>query len=639
MSSARENYKELLKRFIKLIAFVDLPINKKFILFSIGVVFWFVVMFVVTIATNIDINRNTTNIVKNIMPYDRVTQKITRKLQSLSIDVTEIMGISEVKVLDQKISTSKEKISDIKSFIFALTQGGQITDLDRNTNKFIENLAVNPINRELDEKYSNNLFPILDVLDTNLDEIAVFKKNILNNTVQGNGQLAEKINEYKQLLNTSISLSNDFSAQAAGLYALNSGKIRNITRFNFYVFAGILVFATVLLGIFTFSISKSFTSPLKSITNQIRALSEGKTDFSKKISVLSKDEIGTLTQDFNDFLDEIHDMIVYKKVIEEDDSLEDVYSRLGNIFSEKFGLDEFILYEISNSQNKMKPVYPVMLSDKDIYCNMDILGNCNLCKVKKTGRQISSTEYPGICKQFRKEIDKLHVCIPMIIGGNIGGVGMFLFDKKYFGLDGDDTRIFKYQQYIKESLSVIEAKRLMSTLRESALKDALTGLYNRRFLQEYTETLVPGVLRRKKSVGLIMCDLDYFKQVNDVYGHSVGDAILKETSSLIKNCVRTSDMVIRFGGEEFLALLVDINAGEAEGLAEKIRKAMEEKKIKVPDGSLKKTISIGVSEFPGDTESFWQAIKYADVALYKAKDAGRNKVIRFTKEMWTEEEF
>jgi hypothetical protein len=88
-----------------------------------------------------------------------------------------------------------------------------------------------------------------------------------------------------------------------------------------------------------------------------------------------------------------------------------------------------------------------MLSDKDIYCNVDILGNCNLCKVKKTGRRISSVEYPEICKMFRKEIsdNKVHVCVPMIVGGNIGGVSMFLFDKKYFGAEGDDTRIFKYE--------------------------------------------------------------------------------------------------------------------------------------------------------------------------------------------------
>lgn len=136
-----------------------------------------------------------------------------------------------------------------------------------------------------------------------------------------------------------------------------------------------------------------------------------------------------------------------------------------------------------------------------------------------------------------------------------------------------------------------------------------------------------------------MCDLDYFKQVNDVYGHNIGDAVLKETALVIKKNVRDSDLVIRFGGEEFLVLLIDINEGDAVQVAEKIRTNVQETKIKVPDGTLKKTISLGVSEFPVDTESFWQSIKYADVALYKAKETGRNKYIRFVRDMWTEEQF
>ena len=136
-----------------------------------------------------------------------------------------------------------------------------------------------------------------------------------------------------------------------------------------------------------------------------------------------------------------------------------------------------------------------------------------------------------------------------------------------------------------------------------------------------------------------MCDLDFFKQVNDVYGHNIGDSVLRETSNIIKKCVRTSDLVIRFGGEEFLVLMLDINQGETEKAAEKIRETIESTKIKVSDGTIKKTISLGVSEFPADAESFWQAIKFADVALYKAKDTGRNKVVRFTEEMWEEQEF
>ena len=97
--------------------------------------------------------------------------------------------------------------------------------------------------------------------------------------------------------------------------------------------------------------------------------------------------------------------------------------------------------------------------------------------------------------------------------------------------------------------------------------------------------------------------------------------------------------MIRFGGEEFLIVLLDIEKGESFKIAEKIRESMEKAKVKIPDGSVQKTISLGISEFPGDTESFWQAIKFADVSLYKAKDSGRNKAVRFTPEMWSQKNF
>ena len=111
----------------------------------------------------------------------------------------------------------------------------------------------------------------------------------------------------------------------------------------------------------------------------------------------------------------------------------------------------------------------------------------------------------------------------------------------------------------------------MQTLRESALTDQLTGLHNRRFLQESVEGICAGVKRRGKIMGLLMCDLDYFKQVNDTHGHAAGDKILQQTCHAIRSAVREADLVIRFGGEEFLVVLLDIREDESLLVAEKIR--------------------------------------------------------------------
>ena len=131
--------------------------------------------------------------------------------------------------------------------------------------------------------------------------------------------------------------------------------------------------------------------------------------------------------------------------------------------------------------------------------------------------------------------------------------------------------------------------------------------------------------------------MDHFKSVNDEYGHDIGDKVLKELARVLTENVRESDLVVRYGGEEFIILLVNI-AGDEEALmvANKIKQKVAENEIDVYAGSkLKKTISIGLSMYPKDSSSFDSVIKNADIALYEAKHKGRNQVIRFKEEQIT----
>ncbi len=417
---------------------------------------------------------------------------------------------------------------------------------------------------------------------------------------------------------------------------------KDMARLRWNMAVGTIIFAVLTLSLSLF-IGISITRLLKNVIGGLQAIASGKgdVDLSKRIATSSIDEIGVLSAEFNGLMDSISSLTVFKKVIEEDDTLDDVYARLGSVFTEELGLGGCVIYEISGSQGKMRPVYPSFPVTGELCCNADILDNHDLCKAKRTGHPISSLTYPRICKQFLAASGKEHFCIPMTVGGGTAGVVQFVFNRSETFTDSreNERRLYKAEQYIKESLSVIEAKRLMNTLRESSLRDPLTGLSNRRYLQEYTEKLVAGAKRRGTLVGLIMCDLDYFKQVNDSYGHNVGDIVLRETANIIRTSVRESDIVVRFGGEEFLVVLFDIRECEAVNVAEKIRDNVQNARIKIPEGVIQKTISLGVSEFPADTNTFWHAIKYADVALYKAKEGGRNRVMRFTREMWTDEHF
>ncbi len=344
----------------------------------------------------------------------------------------------------------------------------------------------------------------------------------------------------------------------------------------------------------------------------------------------------------------IHDMNTFKKVIEEDDSLQDVYTRLAKVFHEGLGLDDISVYEVS-SMNKNMQLINSPYSREEVCCNREILIDSDLCRARKTGHIVSSITYPEICKQFLLAPEKYHICIPMIIGGTTGGVIQFQFDKTsdearqkvspVIQVSCIERQVLKAEQYIKESSAVIEAKRLTSALKESSVKDQLTGLYNRRFLDEYAETLIAGVMRKGNMLALLMCDLDFFKEVNDKYGHAAGDMVLKEAARVIANNARTSDLVVRFGGEEFVVIAYDAKEGDAKEIAERIRKKIEGTKIKASGGLIQKTISIGYSEFPKDTQNFWESIKYADIAMYKAKETGRNRVVRFEREMWTKKEY
>jgi len=188
--------------------------------------------------------------------------------------------------------------------------------------------------------------------------------------------------------------------------------------------------------------------------------------------------------------------------------------------------------------------------------------------------------------------------------------------------------------YLREAAPVLEAKRLMETLRESNLRDPLTGLHNRRFLEELVETLVAQVHRRKQHMAILMLDLDYFKMVNDSHGHDAGDSLLKAVAKVLGQSVRASDYVVRYGGEEFLIVLQETTGDQAVVVAEKIRERVAEMKVQVAGGMLQKTISIGIADFPGDSDTFWQTVKFADVALYNAKDTGRNRVVRFSMSLW-----
>ncbi len=168
-------------------------------------------------------------------------------------------------------------------------------------------------------------------------------------------------------------------------------------------------------------------------------------------------------------------------------------------------------------------------------------------------------------------------------------------------------------------------KQAEETLRKLAIKDELTGLYNRHFMDAIIEEEMERSVRYNYPISVAILDLDYFKQINDNWGHPVGDMVLKETAEMISKNIRKSDFLIRLGGEEFLLIMPHTNVEEAVIVAEKIRKEIEGYSDPIAD---KYTVSLGVTQRIS-TESFHTIYERADAAMYRAKNEGRNRVVSF----------
>jgi diguanylate cyclase (GGDEF)-like protein/PAS domain S-box-containing protein len=178
---------------------------------------------------------------------------------------------------------------------------------------------------------------------------------------------------------------------------------------------------------------------------------------------------------------------------------------------------------------------------------------------------------------------------------------------------------------------VAEVEILHAELREQALRDPLTGLHNRRYLSETLPREIARAAREKSCLSIVISDVDHFKMINDTYGHQVGDQFLVLLGQLFKSCLRGSDIVCRYGGEEFVLVLPGVNAAAAEKRAEEIRRKAAGLIVTHAGQPLSVTLSLGVASYPLHGADGEAVIIKADQALYAAKQMGRDQV-----RVWTE---
>ena len=234
-----------------------------------------------------------------------------------------------------------------------------------------------------------------------------------------------------------------------------------------------------------------------------------------------------------------------------------------------------------------------------------------------------------VCRRVRQSVQEPYIYVVLltardlkddIVSGMEAGADDYL--TKPFNQAELRARLRAAQRILDLQRELIEARE---RLRVEATHDALTGLLNRRAIIEIMAREVSRANRERAGLSVLMVDIDHFKQVNDVHGHPVGDAALREVASRLQASIRLHDFVGRFGGEEFIVLAINSEPVGALALAERLRRSVAEAPLTFDGGSLPATISVGVATFAAGEAESHALIRCADAALYRAKALGRNR--------------
>ncbi len=227
-----------------------------------------------------------------------------------------------------------------------------------------------------------------------------------------------------------------------------------------------------------------------------------------------------------------------------------------------------------------------------------------------------------------------YLCIPLMAHGKTIGLLHTSFGKEHNKRESNELveRKKRLASRLTEHLALaISNLKLQEELKQKSIQDSLTGLSNRRHMEEILQRQMNRMLRHETPCSIIMLDVDHFKSFNDTYGHDIGDCVLKELGRYLKKNTRGEDLAARYGGEEFIIILANTEIERATRKAETIRKDIAKTLSVTHNGkSLNITVSLGVSSGPAHGSNIEELLKAADTALYQAKENGRNRVVSAT---------
>jgi diguanylate cyclase (GGDEF)-like protein len=309
---------------------------------------------------------------------------------------------------------------------------------------------------------------------------------------------------------------------------------------------------------------------------------------------------------------------------------EDTYEVVSSICKKLFPGDSGCLGIMDHARTKMKvvdfwgqsPTGVPIVHDEDAHA-------ANLGDSSVTDR----LNIKSLCPHRSVCLDHDCLCVPIRIGGDVLGVLSLCFKaREADNSDGTRLRTMKLKRMILAqvaehyALSLVNL-RLREALRMEAIRDPLTELYNRRYMEESLEREAYRAKRHHTPIGIILFDIDYFKSFNDTYGHEGGDMILQELGAFLQKHVRGEDIACRYGGDEFLLILPETTLDVSRKRAEELRLDMKDLRIPYSNHVLTITVSIGLSVLLNNGTDVKTALAAADKALYQAKKNGRDQVV------------
>ncbi len=390
------------------------------------------------------------------------------------------------------------------------------------------------------------------------------------------------------------------------------------------VMAGVLVF---LKGVWT----RQIVAPLLQLIQASERVGQG--DLAPELPSSGDNEFGVLFRSFSRMTaalrrerEELAAVNQFSQAVTQCTSEQEVYDLVLHSLKERFQPRQIIVFKLQTPENFLETVATLTPLPREVR-GRPIIEEPHNCKAVREGRSflVNDVRSQAPCpSRFALLSEGNYFCGPLIAGGII--IGSLRMQATVDVLTADRRRLV--ENYLSGAASALSNLRHLGRMEEQANFDDLTGLYNRRFMQDYGRKQIAIARREQQPVGILMIDLDHFKRINDEYGHSIGDNVLRQFSRTVATAVREANLFARYGGEEFILLLYRANSEACLLVGERIRSAVMAMAVPSNTGDPlpQITVSIGVAVFSEHGDTLEKVIDAADKALYESKRDGRNRV-------------